>query len=120
MKRHLIVITALILYTGCATGYKAQTIVVDATKTMPRYTIKVHETKLDMQNAYALYNVNSSKQQRRWPVVNRERVNGFFSYIDDTIHCYAPFPQETIEHEKLHLMAKYRLIDTKHPHFRVD
>lgn len=121
MKIH-IAITALLLYTGCATNaYKAQTITVPATENMPRYTIEVYATKLDMQNAYALYNVNSSTQQkRRWPVIDRERVNGFFSYIDDTIHCYAPFPQSTIKHEKQHLKAKYRLIDTKHPHFRTN
>lgn len=118
MKRLILIAVTLILGSGCATGaYKPQTTLIKKTATMPEYTLKVYASKIEMQNAYAVYTVNRVGGYGGRPLVNREKVAGFFSHSDDTIHCVAPFPQETIDHEKLHLKVKYGLSDTRHPHF---
>ena len=106
-----IILLSLIL-NSCAHGYVPQTTIIPETSTTPSYTLRVYETKIEMQNAYALYNVN------RTPIIDRERVNAFFSYADDTIHVYAPFPERSIEHEEIHLRVKYKMIETNDPHFK--
>ena len=116
----LLLLIVILISSGCATGYPVGTTTYPKSATMPEYKIKVYESKVAMQNAYVLYNVNREEGKGRWPVIDRERVNGFFSYIDDTIHCYAPFPEKTIEHEKIHLKVKYGVVKTNHPHFRVN
>ncbi len=96
----------LLFETGCGIGYKTQTIDI------PRHKVKIYDSKIAVQNAYATYNINQVS------ATGRDRVTGFFSYRDNTIHCYTPFPEECLLHEYKHLLVKYGFKVPSDSHFK--
>ena len=101
-----ILLGILFFNTGCISGYGPQIVKV------PRHKIKIYSSVVEVQNAYAQYNI------RQTSTVSRDIVTGFFSHIDNTIHCPAPFPEECLLHEYKHLTTKYGLEIPDDPHFK--
>ena len=112
MKK-LVLIISVMLLSGCIhTGaIKSQAVIV------PRgHKLIVHESQVAMENAY----------EKAWLSIpdktgkeERGDYGGFFNPKTNTSHCYAPWAQDCIAHENLHLLAKYGLqIDD--PHFQIN
>ena len=101
-----ILLGILFFNTGCISGYSPQIIKI------PRHKLILYSSVVEMQNAFARYNINQVSK------VDRNTVTGFFSHIDKTIHCPAPMPEECILHEYKHLAVKYGLISPNDPHFK--
>lgn len=109
MKPKHILIGMLVLQTGCAHhAYKPQRIEVE------KHVLILHETKVEMENAYELANI---KDVKRIFVKARREYTGFIHLRLNELHCYIPYPEQCMLHEYKHLGSKYGLVVPDDPHF---
>lgn len=97
MKR-LVLLGALIFGSGCVTSYKSQII-----KVRRGHAVRLYDTVVGVQNSYSRYTVGHTDR------ADRDRVLGFFSSIDNTLHCPVEYFDYCILHEYKHLLEKYGL-----------
>ena len=109
MKPKYILAGILLLQTGCAHyAYKPQRIEI------PKHTLILHETRIQMENTYEVANIKDTK---RIFVKNRGEYTGFIHLSLNELHCFGPYPEQCILHEYKHLGSKYGLIIPDDPHF---
>ena len=109
MKRKFILAGILLFQTGCAhNAYKPQRVEVS------RHTLVLHETKVDMENAYVEW---WSRKDNWRDMKPRGSYTGWFDPIKNDLHCFGPYPEGCMIHEYKHLAEKYGLVIPNDPHF---
>jgi hypothetical protein len=105
MKRFIII---SLLLSGCTTTtYKPQTIEVRR-----GHSVRLYDNLVEVQNSYAVYNLKGGGKLRR------DSIGGFFSYVDNRLHCAIDVFDICILHEYKHLLGKYGLkFPNYEPHF---
>lgn len=109
MKPKHILIGMLLIQTGCSHhAYKPQRIDIE------RHTLVLHETRVQMENAYEIVYVNYPNHIEK---IGRGDYTGFINLRNNELHCYGVWPEQCMLHEYKHLGSKYGLIIPDDPHF---
>jgi hypothetical protein len=94
---------------GCVYDvYKAERIEVG------RHTIVLHETDIDMQNAYNKWWAGKKDKSL---MRARGTYSGWFDPLRNDLHCVVPWPEDCMWHEYKHLASEYGLKIPNDPHF---